>query len=105
MLRHTIVFIFHVVLRCVFPCHSCSQEHVLAVENTQNCSVEGFFCRGTSLRLRLQQSVSRLTNVQNLNNCGSAVRGESICLEDKRRKLFYVVCITQNQQRLHGKSK
>lgn len=38
----------------------------------------------------------QLRNICSCNNCGSAFKGESICLEDKGGKLFYVVYITQN---------
>lgn len=38
----------------------------------------------------------QLRNICSFNNCGSAVKGESICLENKGRKLFYIVYITQN---------
>lgn len=48
------VFIFHIVLRCRFACHSCSQEQTLTVENTQIYDVESFFCRDTPLCLSLQ---------------------------------------------------
>lgn len=75
---------------------SCSQEQILAMKYTQNYDVEGFSCRGTSLCLSLQQSVRRLTNTHCFNNHGSPVRGESICFEDKKSKLFCIAYITQN---------
>lgn len=84
---------------------SCSQEQILAMKHTENYDVEGFFCRGTLLCLSLQRSVGRLTNVHCFNNCGSAVRGESICLEDKRSKLFCIAYITQNPKIVWKKSK
>lgn len=89
------VFIIQTVLRCRFACHSCSQEQTLTVENTQNYDVEGFFCRHPTV-FEFAVINQQLRNICSFNNCGSAVKGESICLENKGRKLFYVVYITQN---------
>lgn len=72
------------------PCHSYSQGTDICDGEHPEHKVKGrLLLQGHPVVLELRV-ISQPANIHNFNNCMSVLGGESICLEGKRRELFYV---------------